>query len=246
MKSLSFCWIVALGAFGCSGPADIPDTPDLRSLLSNYDRPTADLDQTSAVEALHGFPQLEQLDAAFLASQLPVDSLKDLASPAATDTGSGVRVQGSISATLRCPGDLDTPVLDPAVNGSVTITLAVANNRIRRSFGGRANACVLRGNALGQSVRVKIDGPIAFDLGGDIGLGARWSGTLLMRIEGDLEVANAFTLHDASARYSDGRWEHLFALKDGSTIVAAVAPTGVSIRDARGLWLCLDSRACAR
>jgi hypothetical protein len=229
-----------LCTLACGGPSDVPSTPDLSQLVVDYQNPTAELDAARAREALAELPDLERLAAAFRAGRFAADDV----GPATEQNqpANGLRVQGSIRLTARCPGELSEPVLDPAVNGTVSLTLAVADSRIKRGIGGLAEGCVLRETVLGETVRVELDGPIAFDLGSDIGLGSPLSGNLLVQFEGVNVAGQEFA--KVSARFTDGRVEHLFTRNDGRTIVAAVGPSGVTIRDGRGLWLCLDTQTC--
>lgn len=233
--------IVAFCTSGCGGPADVPISPDLSALLAEYERPTAQLDATAAGAALAMLPPLERLGAAFRAGRFTLDEVAPLTEPALPNNS--LRVQGSITVTAVCPGALSEPVLDPALNGTFVLTLGVFENLIQRGIGGQANRCVLRGEVLDQDVRVEIDGPVAFDVGRDLGLGQGFSGNLLARFA-SVNVAG-LQLSDVSARFTEGHVEHVFRLR-GESLVAALAPTGVTIRDARGLWLCLDSQTtCA-
>ncbi len=50
-------------------------------------------------------------------------------------------------------------------------------------MGGQAKACVLQGTLRGLPARIQLDGAMAFDLGGDIGIGQRWSGEFLLRFQ---------------------------------------------------------------
>jgi len=51
----------ASSALGCGGAADIPETPDLRTLISNYDAPNGELDATRAAAVLADAPPMPQL-----------------------------------------------------------------------------------------------------------------------------------------------------------------------------------------
>ena len=202
-------WIAFSGAlFACSGAAEIPDTPDLTSVQREYARPSATLDADTIQEALEELPPLESLAAAFRASGYATTGLDDAGGTASKKSGGAVSIQGSLRVNLRCPGQLDDPTYDAHSNGSLSLTIGVEDNRIKRGIGGTADHCVLRGRLLDLPVRVEIDGPIAMDLGHDVGLRARWSGTLLMFVRGSITVGDLF-LYNLSARYTEERLEYL-------------------------------------
>lgn len=246
MSRLAYCWLLPLATLACAGPADIPETPDLSVLVAEYEQPDADLDDTTVSAALQELPPLDELSAGFAASQKPVDDAGAASVPAEQqESSSDINLQGSIKVTVRCPGDLAEPVLDPAVNGTFSLTLAVARNRIRRTIGGRAEGCVLRGTLRNLSARVVLDGDVAIDFGRDIGLGQGWSRSLLIAVRGKVDVGGQ-SFENLSARISEGRIEHLFVRDDGSMFVASLAPNGISIRDRQGIWLCAEVGTCAR
>lgn len=243
------CCLVALCTAACGGAADIPDTPDLRELLANYQAPTASLNQTSAAEALKSAPSLSDLEAlavGFQAAESLVASDVDQASSTSSgSSGTRIRLQGSINLHVRCPGDPSNPNYDESVNGSVSLTLAVADNRIRRSFGGEAKTCRLLGKLHELDASVELDGPLAFDLGGDVGIGQRWTGTLLASLPGALTVAG-HEFRTISGRLVEGRFQHLVTLPDGKTIVLQVSGDGgITIRDNTGVWFCKEGEPCA-
>src|SRR6185369_17011212 len=103
-----------------------------------------------------------------------------------TSSGSRLNIQGSIQVTVRCPGGLDVP--EYGSNGTLSLTLGVQKNLIKRGIKLDANACVLRGDAFGTPIRAVLDGPVYMDLGRDIGLRQRWSGRLLTLVAGTLDV----------------------------------------------------------
>ena len=240
------CCLVALSALGCGGAADIPDTPDLRALLQSYDRPTASLDLTTVQDALDSAPNLKELAAAVQATKYLMGDDVNYASRAPTTKGGGrIRLQGSLGLVVRCPGDRADPVYDESINGSLSLTIAVDDNKIRRSLGGQANGCVLQGPIRGVPASIKLDGSVAFDLGGDIGLGQPWGGELLASIPGELTV-EGYTFKSISGRLHEGRFQHLLQLPNGTTVVLELSDTGVTIRDASGVWFCAEGQPCAK
>jgi len=247
---LAYCF-VALSAVSCGGAADIPETPDLRELLQSYERPTADLDAATVAdalsEALKAAPNLKELAAGVQAAKLVLGDVNYASDTSSTKTSSRLRLQGSIGLTIRCPGERTDPVYDESINGSLSLTLAVAENRILRSMGGQAKACVFQGTLRGFPARIQLDGDVAFDLGGDVGVGQRWTGELLATLPGELTVAG-IVFKSVSARLHNGRFQHLVTLPSTEkTIVLELSDdAGISIRDGSGVWFCGEGQSCAR
>lgn len=243
---LAYCF-VALSTVACGAAADVPETPDLRELLAGYDRPTAQLDQTTVAEALNSVQNLSELAAGVRAAKVILGNVDYASETSSTKTSSRLRLQGSISVKIRCPGDRSDPVYDESINGSLSVTLAVAENRILRSMGGHADACVLQGTLRGLPARIELDGEVNFDLGGDIGVGQRWTGELLATLPGTLTVAG-IDFQSVSARLHEGRFQHLVTLpKTGKTFVLELSDdAGVTIRDGSGVWFCAEGQSCAK
>lgn len=247
---LAYCF-VASSAVSCGGAADIPETPDLRELLQSYERPTAVLDETTVADALNQaleiVPNLKELAAGVQAAKLVLGDLDYASESSSSKTSSRLRLQGSIGVSIRCPGERSDPVYDENVNGSLSLTLAVAENRILRSMGGHANACVFQGALRGLPARIELDGEVAFDLGGDIGIGQRWSGDLLAALPGELTVAG-IVFKSVSARLHEGRFQHLVTLPGSNqTLVLEVSDeAGITVRDGSGVWFCAEGQSCAR
>jgi hypothetical protein len=237
-------YLVALSTAACGGAADIPDTPDLRELLQSYERPTASLDSTTVSDALNSVPNLKELAAGIQAAEYVMSDV-DYASRTPSTHSTRLRLQGSLGLRIRCPGELSDPVYDESINGSLSLKLAVADNKIRRSMSGQANACVLLGTLRGLPARIELDGDVAFDVGGDIGLGQPWGGELLASLPGELHVGE-FTFQSISGRLHEGRVQTLARLPNGSTIVLEVSDTGITIRDASGVWFCAEGEPCAK
>lgn len=239
------CCLVAIGTAACGGAADIPDTPDLRAVLASYDRPTASLDVTGVTDALRMVPNFEELAAGIEAARYVVGDVDYAGRTPSTKTGGGrVRLQGSLGLEIRCPGERSDPVYDESLNGSLSLTLAVADNKIRRSMAGKANACVLQGTLRGFPARIELDGEVAFDLGGDIGLGQPWGGELLAVLPGELKVGD-YSFQSISGRLHGGRFQHLVSLPGGGTIVLELSDGGITVRDATGVWFCAEGEPCA-
>jgi hypothetical protein len=244
-SNLLTCIAFAASLSACSSAAEIPDTPDLRPLNRDYDFPTAVLDPASADSALAEMPTLGRLAAGIRSSGYATRGVDEAGgSSSKKDEDRVLNIQGSIRVTLRCPGELDDPVFDTAENGSISLTIGVAESRIRRGVGGVAENCVLRGEELGVPIRVAIDGPIAFDLGRDLSIRDRWAGRLLMVIRGSITIGD-LELSDLSARFTAEKFEYLFRLTDGTFIIAEITTDNIiTIRDRDFTWLCANS-SCA-
>jgi hypothetical protein len=243
--SLLACCLVALSTVACGGAADIPETPDLRELLQSYERPTLALDVSSVQAALDSAPpNLRELAAGLEAAKYVMGEVDHASKTSSSRTGERIRLQGSLGLKVRCPGERSDPVYDESINGSLSLTLAVADSRIRRSMGGEAKACILQGTLHGLPARIQIDGRIAFDVGGDIGLGQPWSGELLTSLPGELHVGD-YVFQSISGRLHAGRFQHLVRLNEG-TIVLELSEDGITIRDASGVWFCAEGEPCAK
>jgi hypothetical protein len=244
--SLLACWFVALNTVGCGGVADIPETPDLRELLQSYERPTATLDVSSVQAALDSAPpNLRELAAGIEAAKYVMGDVDYASKTSSNRGGQRIRLQGSLGLNIRCPGERGNPVYDESINGSLSLTLAIADNRIRRSMGGEAKACILQGSLHGLPARIRLDGKVAFDVGGDLGLGQPWSGELLTSLPGELHVGD-YVFQSISARLHSGRFQHLVRLNDGTTIVLELGDDGITLRDASGIWFCAEGESCAK
>lgn len=239
--------LIALGSSlsGCSGAAEIPDTPDLRELQERYDHPTGVLDDAAtAATTLGEMPSLHELAAGFHAAGYVQTGVQQGGGDAAQGSSSRFNVQGSIHVNVRCPGDTLEPTF--GTNGSVALTIAVEKNQIKRSIGGQATHCVLKGNLLGEPVRVEVDGPLAIDFGKDIGLRNRGAEQLLMNLRGSLNIGG-YEVSNLSARWTEERLEYLFVMGDGNWIVAVVTADGtVSIKDKDSTWACSDGQTCSK
>jgi hypothetical protein len=238
--------LLSLAAVGCGGAADIPPTPDVRALLASYDAPDGELDATRAGMVIADAPPMPELAAGLRATGFIADDVNTASHDSEPQTGAGVRLQGSVRLQIRCPGDLGTPNYDPSVNGSASITIAVADSRIKRTFGGQADGCVLRGMVGDNAVRIQLDGRVVFDLGGDVGIGQRWSGKLFAYLPGELEVGS-FSFQSISARFTPEQVEHLVRLDDGTSVILTFTASGISVRDKSGTWYCpTGQNTCSR
>jgi hypothetical protein len=256
LKSIRFrmlhrpCLLIAcLFGTGCSGAANVPDTPDFAGLRAQYDQPSGTVDETTVLEVLEmaDMTDLENLAAGLSSLQLASDGVGEASEAAGAKTGSGIDLQGSITVNVRCPGELDEPVYDAAQNGSLSLTIAVESTRILRSIAGTASNCRAHPSFFGRTVRAAINGPFAFDLGGDIALGQRGSDTLLFSLGGEIIIEDT-PFAGITGRLRPNSFESLFTLPDGNTVVLVVLAEGViGVRDHDGTWSCntADLR-CAR
>jgi hypothetical protein len=227
--------------WACSGPAEIPDTPDLSELDARYDEPTAALDAPAVGNVLDRMPRLRDLATGFRAAGYATDGVDRAGESAEERRGVGMRIQGSVRVTLRCPGE--GRVYDEDVNGKIELTIAVAESRIQRAVGGMATRCVLLGGEGVIPVRVEVHGPFAFDLGRDLGLRERFAGRLLMSLGGEIHVGDA-VYRNLSARWTNTQLEYLYELEDGTTVVAELGLAGIRVRDRDTVWGCLGGEQC--
>jgi len=232
------------GVLACAGAADIPNTPDLSTLEAQYDQPTATLDQTTALETLNAMPSLQEITAGFRAAGYARSGVDDGGAEAGQSSTSRLNVQGSLKVTVRCPGDAATPGYGS--NGALELTIGVEKNLVKRGIGGQATHCVLRGNVLGQPVRVELDGPLAIDFGHDFGLRQKSPDRILMNIRGSLDI-QGYDVRNLSARWTEERLEYLFVMNDTDWVVAVVTADGtVSIKDKTSVWGCSDGQTCSK
>jgi hypothetical protein len=233
-----------LALTACSGAAEIPDIPDLAVLREQYQRPTGVLDLDNVNETLAQMPELGRLSAGFRSTGYATRGV-DEAGSASEKNEESLRVQGSIRVTMRCPGDLSEPAYDAATNGSLALTIAVERSHIKRTIGGRADGCVLRAMLGDTPLTVEIDGPFAFDLGGDVSLRNRWAGQLLMQIRGRIRIGDELELSNLSARWTSEKFEYLFVLPDEENwVIAEVTDEGIAIRDSEQIWFCPSGEPC--
>lgn len=243
----SYCACAFFSALGCAGNADIPWTPDLETLESAYDAPSANLMQATRVQnTLARAPDIEQLAASLRATGSLLDGVDDASRAGETRSGEGLRLRGSLELRLRCPGHDAEPVFDAARNGSLTLTLAVRDNAIHRSFAGSAERCALRAVVRGLPIRVSIDGALEVDLGTDVALGSdRSDARVLLSLQGDIEI-EGHSVSRVTARFTRDRFEYLYELPDGGTVILLVTADGVGLRDAAGTWYCsVGGDACS-
>lgn len=230
--------LLASCALACAGEAELPELPSLTELSREYDQPTAELARARIRSLVDSNPELQRLLAAFRSTATVLDGVNDAQEPASQRTGEGIRLRGSLRVALRCPGDIARPNYDEALNGSVLLTLGVEQSAILRSVGGNARECRLNGNFAGLSVGVTLDGPIDFDLGQNIPLGQRWSGTRwLVAVRGSISVEGV-RFDDVSARIGPESIEHLQRLEDGTSVVLSASTSAVTVRDAESTWSC--------
>jgi hypothetical protein len=240
---------LALCSSACSGPADVPNTPDLTGELDRYKHPTATLDPASADSALAEMPNLGRLAAGLRSSGYATNTVDEAGrSSSRRDEDNALDIQGSIHINIRCPGDdPDNPVYDADTNGTLDVTIGVDESRIRRGIAGRATNCVLGAEEAGVPIRIAIDGAFAFDLGRDLSIRERWSGELLMIIYGDIDIEGLPMLRNLSARWNAERFEYLFVLDNENRdwVIAQLSDDGITIRDKNVTWFCPDGGSCA-
>jgi len=234
---------VSASLCACGGDAAIAYSPDLRPLQESYDRPTAVLDAPAAGESLRLMPSIRLLALGFRAAGYATRGADD-AGETASPSDDGLRVQGTVLVTLRCPGQFREPVFDESTNGTFSLAIGIENSRIRRGISASATNCVLRGSADGLPVPVEVDGPVEFDFGRDLALKERFTGQLLMQLSGAIDI-NGSRFEGLSARWTSDHFEYLFELPDGTTVVAELSDQGVGVRDRDATYTCPDELTCA-
>jgi hypothetical protein len=249
MKSLVRLAAVVLhaAAFGCAGAADIPDVPELDALQQAYDEPSATLDARGARELLLTVPELERLAAAFSSAGPLLDRIEDARQSARKRASPTLALRGSMTLTVPCPGQLDQAEYDAAVNGDVSLELAVEGSRIKPTFWAIARHCVLRGVLTSGPVAVEIDGEFGFDVGSAISLEQAWArGATLALAVGTMSFEDVSIGGGVSARFDQGRFEYSRDVTDG-TVVLLVTDDGLGVRDREGTWFCgREVARCAR
>ena len=240
-------YLLPFGTLACVDTAEIPQTPDLRALLASYENPTAVLDKSTVNTALASTPNLKELATGMEATQYVMKpDIDDASNTSSSRSSPRIRLQGSVRLDIRCPGEIEAPVYDEKTNGSVSLTLAIADSSLRRTFGGAAKACVIKRQAAGRMVRIELDGDMDFDLGSDIALGHGWSGELLMSLPGELRVDD-YVFQSISGRITEGRFQNLVRLpEDGTTAVLELGEDGIFVRDSVGIWFCAEGQPCAQ
>lgn len=230
--------LLACCAFACAGESDLPELPSLTQLSREYDQPTGALSPSRIRSVIESVPELQKLLAAFRSTATVLDGADDAQTPASQRTGEGVRLRGSLRVTLRCPGEIARPNYDPAINGSLALTMGVERNEILRNVGGIASECRLNGDFAGLSLAVVLDGPVDFDLGRNIPFGQSLSGTRwLVAVRGSIRVEDV-SFANVSARVGPGGVEHLQRLADGTSVVLSASSSAVTVRDAESIWSC--------
>jgi hypothetical protein len=235
---------LALNALACAGPTEVPETPDLRALLAEYQAPSATLDAETVSEAFATAPNIQTLAAGFNTVSAVTPGIDAASDGLERRSGSSVRIQGSLRVTVTCPGDGEEPTLDAAKNGTILLTLGVEETQVLRGIGADANGCRARPSFAGFGVRAFIDGPIAIDLGRNLGAG-EGALQLLVSLLGEVRFGDT-TFESVSGRLTQDGFESLFVLQDGSTVVLTAKGDGrLGIRDTQGFWNCsVDTLEC--
>jgi hypothetical protein len=257
---------IACFAFGAApNCVSMPDPPppaeDLSALAAQYDRPRAtipfDLVERLVAEGQR-YAELGQL----------LDRLHFIRA-AVSDTSAGIQrtgniedfiLQGSITATVTCPGDESAPPTDAGSNGVLRLQLGLEDSRLRRGFSGRAEQCRLLVRARSApDQRVVVSAGVVGDLGADLGIeNANLTDVLikLTNVTGSATSALGTALLSAPEYHfrmtrSDA-FEVLFdpaslGLPDVGTVVFVLRADGsYALRESRGEWTCGGgSQPCA-
>jgi hypothetical protein len=239
---------------GCVSMPDPPPPPeDLSALAEQYEHPRGvvrvDLVERLLVEGRRRAELGGALDRLHFVRSLVVDTSSGIEERGNTRE---YLLQGSITATIPCPGDGPEPTADGDVNGWVRVQLGVEDSRLRRGFSGAVERCRLRVVATRTlEQRILVDATVAGDLGADLGIGNTTPAAILLKLS-DV-VATAFSSagtvdlsqHEYHFRLTDDdALEVLFdpasvGLPDvGSVVFAAKIDGSFALRESRGEWVC--------
>lgn len=259
--SASVCYaLVATALHACVALPPAPSTADLSSLDERYDHPTGSLPDEITSDVLGAArPFLDvasQLDGLSLIRTAVADTSEGLAAALATDS---LTVQGSIKAKLSCPGHGAMATDDAENNGTIDVTMGVADTRIQRALSGAATDCRFLSNRGGNSARITFSADLIADLGADIALGDDPSKALSVELSKlELSTDSGLSLPKVQDKYD-------FRVTDAQSIEVLLDPSAlglglqnvgtvvlishldgaVGLREKRGEWRCPADDACS-
>jgi len=161
-------------------------------------------------------------------------------------------VQGTITATVPCPGDGSTPTVDAGANGVLRLKLGVEESRLRRGFEGSAEQCrLLATSPSAPDQRVTVSADIVGDLGADLSVGNTMLSDILIKLTNvrgtAVSTAGTVELSEHEYHFRLTRNEAFEVLLDpaslglpdlGSVVFALRADGSVALRESRGEWIC--------
>jgi hypothetical protein len=253
------CWLLALGSGCVSVPEPPPPTEDLSELSRRYENPTAELPEDRIRELMAEAIRIDALT-------LLLQGMRFVRS-GVTDTSLGLEenttaeeldVQGSVRASVPCPGDQPTPDFSKPENGAVRVQFGVESSHLRRGFDGAVEQCKFRVKfVIGEAQHVVLSGRITGDLGTDLRIGSPLPKSLLLRLSGvtGQSVATSTTVDLSRDEYhfrltEDGELESLLDTADlglgdfGSVVLVVLSDGSPALRERRGQWTCTGSSTC--
>ncbi|HET8932076.1 MAG TPA: hypothetical protein VFN67_01490 [Polyangiales bacterium] len=200
----------------------------MQQLSARYDKPTADLDQSTAQqlfgESVPNYTELKTLAGLSFVRGVIARALKT--SPV-DDTALDLDVQGSLAIHAACPGwEGKTATPDPEA-GYVDFVVGVDDSRVQRAFAGSVTECRFVASLGGQRAKVQASMQLEVDLGHSLALGDPVPAVLLSASQ--LSAALSVPLSPALA---DGLWGVLAAelAPDGLDLGLDTASRRVSLR----------------
>jgi hypothetical protein len=255
-------WALLFPSLGCVSMPDPPPSPeDLSALAAQYEQPRA----TVPAELVQRLVDEGRKHAAF--GEL-LNRLQFVRS-AISDTSTGLEqsgnvadflLQGTINATVACPGDQLPRQDDAGSNGLVRLQIGLAESRLRRGFAGRAEQCRLVATyPLLPDQHVVVTADVVGDLGADVGIGDPVTSDILIKLTNVAGTAVSslgtvdLSRHEYHFRLAAGdAFEVLFdpasfGLPNVGSVVFALRLDGSFVlRESRGEWTCGGGgQACA-
>jgi hypothetical protein len=252
--SLPACFALGLVTLGCVNMPDPPPRPeDLSALAAQYDRPTAELPVERVLGLIEEGRRLADLGEVLNRLHFIRSAIGETNTGLALNTNSiDLVLQGSISATVPCPGDGPAPTADGNVNGVLRLRFGVENSFLRRGFEGTAESCRVRASLpLLPEQQVVVSADIVGDLGADLAIGDALPGEILLAL-GNVSgkaVSTVATIELARQSYNFRltRDDALEILLDpasiglpglGSVVFAVRSDGSFALRERRGEWRC--------
>ena len=235
----------------------MPDPPprveDLAPLAARYDRPTATLPIELVQRLMDEGRRHAELAEVLNRLRFVRTAVSETSAGLDRNGNSGeFELQGSISATVPCPGDGPVPTADGAANGLLRLKLGLEDSRLRRDFSGGAEQCrLLAASPSAPDQRVVVSATMVGDLGADLGIGNTMPLGILIKLSNvtGIAVGAAGTVdlseHEYHFRLTGGDALEVlfdpasFGLPDlGSVVFAVRAEGSYVLRESRGEWTC--------
>ena len=256
MRTYSFVFeralVLVAVSLGCARVNDVPDPPDVSSIVAAYEHPDGVVDAEAVVREL---PVAVAIARGIAESGIPefvneiLSTVRDSADDRIAVT-SGSDLQSSdvhIDALLRvrrvCNGLTDDSApADPARNGQLDLRAVVRGNKLQPTvWGSTIGRCIETVTVEGHAERLFFDGGLTLHPHG------KDDATVLVRVDGrvgvrDHELASAFDF-----RLVNRESVELRARARGGWIVFYLSPDRFGVRGSNGDFTCsLESHVCRR